>query len=409
MWSNRQKQQHQQKKQFLNPELPPSAQVVPSPTPTQQSLNSNATFARFTRRKEGWPGPSEEVVNYAPPPPPPAPRRFLTLVFGDMETVKILPNTFAEAEKLAREWVQIPDDVPCSLRVPVEYASIQASRLLQGPYLWLDSEDTYQLAQTTMGLRMEITADAPPPDPEMEEEEQESAAPPPPPPVLEMPASFALELAPNRTVVLDTVCATDEDFDMAHTDDGTVVDGAFWGVMKIKHDYDKDEHTVDFTGTRLTNGLTRDFFLDRRTISKLQIAVKPTSARCTLTVRAPAVSLATIEIEISNMWSWGFTYPQAEPVSDGKVKYFVRAHPDGYLEHFTSNLVITSLYYEAMPDMTKMDPASYISPQNGFAMPLQDFIPHLSKVLDELHLGIPVRTQLLRYLCLLSFQEYCRY
>lgn len=49
------------------------------------------------------------------------------------------------------------------------------------------------------------------------------------------------------------------------------------------------------------------------------------------------------------------------------------------------------------PDMSQMDPASYISPQNGFAMPLREFVPHLSKVLDELHLGIPVRTQMLRY------------
>ena len=44
-----------------------------------------------------------------------------------------------------------------------------------GPYLWIDGEDTYQLAQTMHGLRMEIVTDAPPP-----EEEEEEEVPPPP-------------------------------------------------------------------------------------------------------------------------------------------------------------------------------------------------------------------------------------
>lgn len=44
-----------------------------------------------------------------------------------------------------------------------------------GPYLWINGDDTYQLAQTIHGLRMEIITDAPPP-----EEEEEEEVPPPP-------------------------------------------------------------------------------------------------------------------------------------------------------------------------------------------------------------------------------------
>ena len=87
--------------------------------------------------------------------------RYLTLAYEDMETIKTLPPTFAvsiyqlceitggfhrpvlgklitavmisqEAEALAREWINPPPGATFLLRVPVEYASVQASRLLQG-------------------------------------------------------------------------------------------------------------------------------------------------------------------------------------------------------------------------------------------------------------------------------------
>lgn len=72
-------------------------------------------------------------------------QRFLTLVHGDMETIKLMPNTYAvrtllilrivlslspplqEAEAMAREWVRPPPEASFHLRVPVEYASLQAS------------------------------------------------------------------------------------------------------------------------------------------------------------------------------------------------------------------------------------------------------------------------------------------
>jgi hypothetical protein len=87
--------------------------------------------------------------------------RYLTLAYEDMETIKTLPPTFAvsiyqsceitdgfhypvlrkliaavmvsqEAEALAREWINPPPGATFLLRVPVEYASVQASRLLHG-------------------------------------------------------------------------------------------------------------------------------------------------------------------------------------------------------------------------------------------------------------------------------------
>ena len=45
---------------------------------------------------------------------------------------------------------------------------------LTGPYLYIDSDDTYVFAQTPYGLRMEIVVDAPPPP-----EEELIRSPPP--------------------------------------------------------------------------------------------------------------------------------------------------------------------------------------------------------------------------------------
>jgi len=46
----------------------------------------------------------------------------------------------------------------------------------------------------------------------------------------------------------------------------------------------------------------------------------------------------------------GITWPPAEPIpaTHNKVKYFLRIHPGGVLEHFESASVVTALYYEAM-------------------------------------------------------------
>ncbi|KAF8309959.1 uncharacterized protein EI90DRAFT_3209294, partial [Cantharellus anzutake] len=339
-----------------------------------------------------------------------AKQRYLTLAYEDMETIKILPPTFADAVAVAKEWV----------RPPLGYLSNYESRLnthpfkhldsfkvgsnalppstinlnhlfLLGPYLYIDTDDTYQLAQTSHGLRMEIVTDAPPPP-----EEEVNPPPPPPPPILEMPATFNLELTPGRTVALETNCESD-DLDMSRTEDGMLVEGSFWGVLKIIHQ--DDNHSMDFSGTRLGIAsatapvIPNELFFDSRVMAKLMMAAaRPTTAKCALTILAPSQQYCDVNISLAPMWRFGTTYPTAEPAGDRKIKYFLRGHPDGYLEHFESNAVVTSLYYEALPDTSQMDPVSYISPSNGFAMPLSLFIPHISKVLDDLGLSISART-----------------
>ena len=42
------------------------------------------------------------------------------------------------------------------------------------------------------------------------------------PPILDMPATFNLELTPGRTVAIDTICDSG-DLDMSRTEDGTLV------------------------------------------------------------------------------------------------------------------------------------------------------------------------------------------
>ncbi|KAH0583829.1 hypothetical protein H2248_009428 [Termitomyces sp. 'cryptogamus'] len=133
-------------------------------------------------------------------------QRLLTLAFGDMETLRLVtlylcliflashtphssptplpfvaspPSCYLfihlhiqELEAAARDWTKPPPDAPFTLRVPVEFASIHAARLVAGPYIYLTGEDSYQIAlMGVQGLRVEIVSDVPPPPNE----------PPPPP------------------------------------------------------------------------------------------------------------------------------------------------------------------------------------------------------------------------------------
>ena len=108
-----------------------------------------------------------------------------------------------------------------------------------------------------------------------------------PPPVLEMPASFNLELTRGQMVALDVTVTSDE-LDMARMEDGTTVDGMFWGKLDIVHQ--GDTHKMDFSGTRLppNDVITPDFMLDSKLLGKLAIATKPAMAKCSLSILAPA-------------------------------------------------------------------------------------------------------------------------
>ncbi|KAG6814375.1 hypothetical protein H0H92_010961 [Tricholoma furcatifolium] len=325
-------------------------------------------------------------------------QRLLTLAFGDMETIRMvsffslsclslsnpphqLPNSFAELEAVARDWTKPPPDAPFALRVPTELASIHAVRLVAGPYIYLTGEESYQIAlMGVQGLRVEIVSDSPPPPDE-----------PPPPPVLDMPATFNLELAPGQNVALD-VNVNSDDLDMARMEDGTLVDGMFWGKLDIVHA--GDDHRMEFTGTRLPDNddYKGGFKVDSRVMTKLAVAAKPVTAKCQLSILTPTVQYCDLILQFSPLWQPGVTWPPAEKVEDNKVKYFLRAHPGGALEHFETDMVTTALYYEAIPDPGMVDPNEYIAPRNGFAMTFRDFIPHLMNVLDQLGMSLYART-----------------
>ncbi|PPQ86859.1 hypothetical protein CVT25_012578 [Psilocybe cyanescens] len=301
--------------------------------------------------------------------------RLLTLAYADMETLRM------ELMAAAQDWTKPPPDAMFNLRVPVEYASIQAARLVAGPYIYLTGEDSYQIAiMGVQGIRVEIVSDAPPP-PDI----------PAPPPVLEMPGTFNLELTPGQTVGLDVTVSSDE-LDMSRMEDGTLVDGMFWGKLDIIHS--GDTHTMEFSGTRLPPGeeFPQDLMIDNRVISKLATVTKPTAAKCNLTILSPTVQYCDVVLTFSTLWKAGVAWPPPEQIEEHKVKYFMRVHPGGALEHFESEIVSTALYYEAIPDASMLDPDNFIAPRNGFAMSFRDFIPHLMNVLDQLGMSLHART-----------------
>ena len=180
--------------------------------------------------------------------------------------------------------------------------------------------------------------------------------PPPPPPVLEMDGIFNLELVPGQYVSLD-VNVNSDDMDMARMEDGTTVDGVFWGKLDIVHT--DDVHKMEFSGTRLANQeLTPDLLVDTRVLTKLaHVAAKPATAKCSLSLLSPNQTYCDVMLTLSPYWRLGTSWPKAEEVSEGKVKYFLRANPGGALEHFESQVVTTALYYEAMSVL----PASFSS------------------------------------------------
>ncbi len=161
-----------------------------------------------------------------------------------------------------------------------------------------------------------------------------------------MPATFNLELAPGQLVALDTTISSDE-LDMARMEDGTTVDGLFWGKLSIVHQ--GDDHSMEFSGTRILNeDVSPDLLVDSRVMTKLAVASKPPTARCHLSVLAPTSQYCDITLSFSPFWKLGNAWPNPESLGDNKVKYFLRVHPGGAVEYFETEITATSLYYEAM-------------------------------------------------------------
>jgi len=150
---------------------------------------------------------------------------------------------------------------------------------------------------------------------------------------------------------------------------------------------------MEFSGTRLQDqSYNPEFLVDSRVISKLTVAAKPAVAKCSLSILAPDQQYCEVNVSTSPLWKLGMTWPPAENVSEDKLKYFLRVHQGGALEHFETESVVTSIYYEVMPDQTHFDPASLVDPHNSFAMSTREFIPHISKVLENLGLNVQQRT-----------------
>lgn len=206
-----------------------------------------------------------------------------------------------------------------------------------------------------------------------------------------MPATFNLELCPGQQIALETTVASADDVDMARMEDGTVVDGMFWGKLSIVHT--DNTHSVDFTGTRMNNpDITPEFMFDSKVMGKLASASRPSPAKCHLIILAPAQQYCDVILTVNPLWNLSMTWPTAENVGDHKHKYFLRVHPGGALEHFETEMVVTSLYYEAVPDPAMVDSNDFIAPRNGFAMPFRDFVSHLMVVLDQLGMSLHART-----------------
>lgn len=164
--------------------------------------------------------------------------------------------------------------------------------------------------------------------------------------MLDMPGFFDLELAPGQHVALDVTINSDE-LDMSRMEDGTVVDGKFWGKLDIVHS--GDTHTLEFNGTRLPPGEDHaPDLIDSRVMSKLAVVAKPTAAKCHLTILTPGQHYCEVVLVFSSLWKLGIAWPPPERLEELKIKYFLRVSPGGALEHFESEMVTTALYYEAM-------------------------------------------------------------
>jgi hypothetical protein len=163
-----------------------------------------------------------------------------------------------------------------------------------------------------------------------------------------MPAVFNLELVPGQHIALDTTLSSEDQVDLARMEDGTTVDGVFWGKLEIIHESNK--HEVEFTGTRLTNveDLTPGMLMDSRVLGKLAIASKPPAARCHLSILSPMTQHLDVHLTFSEYWDKGVMWPIPVEVTPNRVRYELRVNPGGALEMFDPQLVVTSLYYEAM-------------------------------------------------------------
>ena len=115
---------------------------------------------------------------------------------------------------------------------------------------------------------------------------------------------------------------------MARMEDGTVVDGLFWGKLSIVHS--GDNHSLEFSGTGMNNpDISPEFMFDSKVMAKLISATCPSPAKCHLSILAPGQQYCDVYLTVNLLWNLSMTWPPAENVGDQKYKYFLRVHPGG--------------------------------------------------------------------------------
>lgn len=170
-----------------------------------------------------------------------------------------------------------------------------------------------------------------------------------------MPCEFDLELFPGHRVALRTIC-TSEDLDMSRDEDGTLVDGSFWGCLKITHT--DEQHAMEFRGTRVSPSpsttstslslpLPTDLVMDHRTVERLAVASRPSTVKSSIRIFSPKEDNIEIGIYFSPMWTLTSSFPPAEKEGEQKCKWHVKTKPGGVIEHLGTSVVMSELFYEA--------------------------------------------------------------
>lgn len=169
-----------------------------------------------------------------------------------------------------------------------------------------------------------------------------------------MPFEFELELSPSRRVTLTTFCSSG-DLDMSRTEDGIFVTGQYWGCLDIVHDFSAQPtpiHEMSFSGTRVSSSSSLSPLSSRTSSQLIHEASKPIAVvKCTVQINSPTETFFDLAVTCSPMWKLTGSWPPLEDIAgseqQGKAKWFVKAKPNGALEHLKSGAVVNELYYEA--------------------------------------------------------------
>lgn len=131
---------------------------------------------------------------------------------------------------------------------------------------------------------------------------------------------------------------------MSRSEDGTLVDGTFWGYLKITHT--EDEHSMEFAGSRMTSPPSTVANSPQSVTSSMIAPRRPSTLKCAVRVTCPKEDTVEIGVCFSPMWALTGSFPPADP-EENKAKWLVKVRPGGAIEHLRSSAVVGELFYEA--------------------------------------------------------------